>query len=979
IDLLFRTAAQVFGEGLIAVVLSGLGSDGASGARHVKEAGGTVVIQDPRTASYPSMPQALAPTTVDVIADVDSMGPLLRDLLTGAYTVTGPRDNQQLRAFLADLRERSGIDFGQYKTATIQRRLQRRMIATGRHSLADYRAYLEQNPEEYDRLVNAFLIKVTEFFRDADLFTTLREEVLPELIERGRTHGNTLRLWSAGCATGEEAYSLAILVAEALRDELDSWIVRIFATDLDKQAVDFARRGVYPASALTAVPDELRDRYLVAAEGTYIVAKQVRSLLVFGEHDLGQRPPFPHIDLCLCRNVLIYFTPELQRRALEAFAFALRDGGYLALGKAETTSPLPGYYTPVDQGLRLYRRHGDRVVLPVPSDRTAVSRIRTARDPASTQATQELARVRGEAQEARQAQLATEELLLRLPVGVAVVDRHYDLQRLNNAARRLLGIHTAALGEDLVHLARGIPAQELRAAIDAAMRGDTRTLEDIPTEAMVPGETRYLQIICRPDRMEGAAELVVLLIADVTPAALERTEVARLRALIEQLGATNRELLSANEELTTADALLRRSNEEYVLGNEEIQAATEEVETLNEELQATNEELETLNEEQQATVEELETTNDELRARSQETQELAAAVNEQRRRLEAILDSMGDALVALDAEGRPIFTNVPFEQLVGTTGGAFVAEDAEGRPLAPDATPQARLRGGEPFQMELTLMGADGQRRWYEATGRPLHANAPGHDGVLVLRDITDRTLRRLQDEFLALASHELRTPLTSIRGYIDLIDRGLARGQDIARMRAHAGEARAQIVRLNGLVNDLLDVSRLNGGALHLHRAPVDLQRVVTRVVETGRVIAPERTVRLDAPQDPVVIDGDSDRLEQVALNLLNNALTYAPESPVDVRLRRQQGTIELEVQDYGPGIAAEALPHLFTRFYQVASPIRDGRGGMGLGLFIAREIVEAHGGAMAVRSVVGEGTTFTVRLPLAPEEAREERASPT
>jgi two-component system CheB/CheR fusion protein len=747
IDLLFRSAAQAFGEGLIAVVLSGLGSDGAAGARHVRAGGGTVVIQNPRTAQYPSMPASLAPTTVDIVAEAGAMGPLLHDLLVGAHVLTGPRDSRQVGSFLAALRTQRGIDFSHYKSGTIQRRLNRRMVATRTHNLEEYRLYLEQHPHEVDRLINAFLINVTEFFRDADVFADLREHVLPEVLAWGRAHDRTLRVWSAGCATGEEAYSLAILVADALGDELDAWAVRIFATDLDKEAVDFARRGVYPAATVAGVPEALRARYLVEEAGTYTATKTVRQLLVFGEHDLAQRPPFPHVDLCLCRNVLIYFTPELQRHVLEAFAFALRDGGYLVLGKAETTSPAEGYFTTVDQGLRVYRRAGKRALLPPRPDHHLLVRVPAAHTVPSLPAAQELARMRRETQEALQAQLAAEEVLLRLPVGVAVVDRHYDLQRLNNTARRLLGIHTPALGEDLVHLAQGIASQKLRAAIDAALGGQVRTLEDIATEAVTPSETRYLQITCQPHQAADGDVLVVLTILDVTAPIQERAnweqeraETGRLRGQVEQLAAANQQLLAANEELATSEALLRRANEEYILGSEEIQAATEEVETLNEELQATNEELETLNEEQQATVEELETTNDELRARSLEAQGLAVTVDGQRSRLAAVLDSMGEAVVVVDSEEGAIFINAVFEQMMGAVGLDFVAADAQGQPLPAGEAPQARLRRGERFEMAFTWAAAGGPRRRFEARGWPIDADSPHQDAVLVLREITEPT-----------------------------------------------------------------------------------------------------------------------------------------------------------------------------------------------------------------------------------------------
>lgn len=238
IDRILASAAGTYGEGVTAVILSGTGSDGAAGARQVKAAGGTVVIQNPETASYPAMPLAIASSLVDIVADAEAIGPLLEDLVgTPRMSRRGDDEKRVLRAFLEDLRERSGIDFGTYKRGTIMRRLQRRMLATGASDLGGYMTYLRHHPEEYQRLTSSFLIKVTEFFRDADLFDHLRDEILPQLIEDARLRDRELRLWSAGCATGEEAYSLAMLVSDALGDELHDFNVRIFATDVDLDAI----------------------------------------------------------------------------------------------------------------------------------------------------------------------------------------------------------------------------------------------------------------------------------------------------------------------------------------------------------------------------------------------------------------------------------------------------------------------------------------------------------------------------------------------------------------------------------------------------------------------------------------------------------------------------------------------------------------------------------------------------------------------
>ncbi len=261
VDRLLTSAAEACGERLIAVILTGSGSDGAVGAQAVKAAGGTVVIEDPETASYPSMPASLASSTVDLVAPLTRLGALLGELVAGDYAPAEPEDEAPLAALLAQVHDQSGIDFAQYKRPTILRRLQRRMAATESRSLSEYLRYLRQDPEEYGRLVASFLIKVTEFFRDPAVWSDLRERVLPELITTARARDRHLRVWSAGCATGEEPYSLAMLLCEALGDELAQFTVHIYGTDVDAHAIDFARRGLYSPAAVAGVPRPLAERY----------------------------------------------------------------------------------------------------------------------------------------------------------------------------------------------------------------------------------------------------------------------------------------------------------------------------------------------------------------------------------------------------------------------------------------------------------------------------------------------------------------------------------------------------------------------------------------------------------------------------------------------------------------------------------------------------------------------------------------------
>ncbi|HEY8286762.1 MAG TPA: CheR family methyltransferase [Chloroflexota bacterium] len=397
------------------------------------------------------------------------------------------------------------------------------------------------------------LINVTEFFRDQALFGYLCQQVLPELFAVARRKGTEARIWSVGCATGEEAYSLAILIAELLGDELEHCTVRLFATDVDGEAIMFARRGIYPATALTVLAPELVERYFIPRDGAFAVTKRIRGLIVFGEHDLAQRPPFHHIDLTLCRDVLISFTPELLTRALQLFAFALRDGGYLVLGKTEASPPLNGYFEPVDSSLKIYRRHGARTVLPPTWSKMAVPITLPRAHPGD-----HLLAGAPALENPRPAVIEPGGLLDEIPLGVVVVDRRYDILSINHAARLFLGIYHEARGEDLIHNAQGLSGSSLRAAIDTAFRdGSSTRLEQGALVTLATGEECRLEITCRlvrPNAPAREAPAVMILLHDVTATEQVRARqddaIARLTARTRDMAEANRALLAANQSLT---------------------------------------------------------------------------------------------------------------------------------------------------------------------------------------------------------------------------------------------------------------------------------------------------------------------------------------------------------------------------------------------------------------------------------------------
>jgi two-component system CheB/CheR fusion protein len=755
VDRLLATAARVFGDRLLAVILTGSGSDGADGAQAVKAYGGTVVVQNPETARFPGMPSSVALSSVDIVANLEAIGPLLIDLLSGEYVL--PADEDELRRFLESVRERTGLDFGAYKRPTILRRLQGRMAALDLDSLVEYRRYIDRHPEELQRLVSAFLIKFTRFFRDPELFDHLRDHVLPDLIADARQRGE-LRIWSAGCATGEEAYSIAMLVADLLADDPDPMPVRIFATDVAPDAVDFARRGVYPVAALADVPAEMIGRHFVRFDGGYEVRKAVRAMLVFGEHDLAHRAPFPRTDLVLCRNVLIYFTGGLQRRALELFAFSLRRGGRLILGKSETVSPLPEFFALEHPRLKVFHRVGP--AMPIAADQIPdVTQLNSAGlRPAPRRSPQPFPGRTSppvlRSLETPPAQRA-DVILNELATGIVTVDARYDVLTINAAARRLLGIQTSGIGEDLIHGVAPSLAIELRAAIDSALTGQARNFAHRLPPDPIDGEESDLSIAVLPlltDEPDAAIEAVLIEVVDCTEGSRRERELAsELEGLRAEHAAVQERSVSAiseaqhlrtiNQAMAKEQGRLRADVELLQVAHEEAQAAAEEIETLHEEQQATNEEMETVNEELQATVEELQATigelqatNEEMLRRSAELEAVAASREAERARLAAIVGNMADAILVVDAEGNSMLTNTAYERLFPED--TEVVLDSSGHPLPVNDLPSRRAARGESFSMTFLLEGNGGKRRRYEATGQPIIGGDGAGAGVVVIREL---------------------------------------------------------------------------------------------------------------------------------------------------------------------------------------------------------------------------------------------------
>ena len=358
IDSLFSSLGEDRGHNAVAILFSGSGSDGTLGLRAVKEHGGMVMAQTPESAQHdPMLRSAIATGLVDHVLPPERLADRLLEYANHLRTLhdRAPLVTDELSQIYSIVRRHTGHDFSQYKTGTLSRRIQRRMLVVQLTTVTEYVERLRQDKEEVDRLFRDLLISVTHFFRDPEAWSVLGTTVIPRIVERASGEGS-LRAWIPGCATGEEAYSLAILLAEALVEKHEKVKVQIFAGDIDEEALAFARQASYPEGVAEHVSPERRERFFVKEEHGYRVVKAIREMVIFSSHNLIKDPPFSRLDLIVCRNLLIYMEPELQRSVTNLFHYALRSGGYLFLGPSEGVVGPAALFRALDAKHRIYQR-----------------------------------------------------------------------------------------------------------------------------------------------------------------------------------------------------------------------------------------------------------------------------------------------------------------------------------------------------------------------------------------------------------------------------------------------------------------------------------------------------------------------------------------------------------------------------------------------------------------------------------------------
>ncbi len=564
------------GEMAIGVVLSGTGSDGVAGLRAIQAAGGFTLAQQPETAKYDGMPRAaIEAGVVDHILSPEEIAQQLPKLVESAPVgadIEPPAD--LLRDLLAHLRERLQFDFSGYKIGTLMRRIRRRQFATGCGDLASYLKWVEAHPAELELLARDILISVTAFFRDREAFAVLKRSI-GDIVSR-KAAGSEIRVWVAGCATGEEAYSVAMLFADALGDRVLQYRIQIFATDIDDEALNVARRGVYPAASMSEVSPEQLERYFRQTGSSYEAGKLLRDMIVFARHNLVSDPPFMRLDLVSCRNVLIYFDAPLQSKVLQTFHFGLSPDAALFLGRSESIAQAEQLFSPIDRRERLFRKTGESAAMPRSDASTPVSPIRNPlqrRD--------------------RRQELLLAGLVSHFRLTAAICDLEGNVLHTVGDVDKHLQFPTGALrltlGDVVLPELRGEILTLLRRCQQqgASQKGRKRRLGK-----------EYLRIIVEPVS-DSAGDLLLVIFVPEKGQARQAEEVVPSdnQQLEDELLATREHLQALVEEMATANEEMQALNEEAQASNEELQATNEELEASNEEMQATNEELVSLNEE----------------------------------------------------------------------------------------------------------------------------------------------------------------------------------------------------------------------------------------------------------------------------------------------------------------------------------------------------------------------------------------------
>ncbi|WP_051204889.1 chemotaxis protein CheB [Butyrivibrio sp. VCD2006] len=987
IDIFFRSLANAYENRSVAVILSGTGSDGTNGIRAIKEQNGMIIVQSPESAKFDGMPRnAISTGFVDLMLKPDSIARELAHIaksVVDAEAQLGSTDDDLLSKIFTILKNVTNINYSYYKQTTILRRIERRLVVTHNRNLREYVNYMNNNPEEAKLLAKEVLIGVTSFFRDPDYFEVLKETVLKKLITNSRPD-DELRIWVAGCSTGEEAYSIAILFEEAMEELSVHRGVKIFATDLDPDSIGTAVRGVYGNNIIEDVSVARLSKYFTRKGNKYVIHHDIRKMIIFAQHNVFQDPPFGKLDLICCRNVLIYFQAVLQRNLFAIFHMALSDRGYLFLGRSESVIDYSDVFRVVSADEKIFIHYAEGNAPTHEQFAYSMSNIDAPIEPINVNGMDDDDSINYKAHE-----LDTSVLEALMPATVLVNEKN-ELVRSYGNCSRLITIPAGQVTLDIFQLIRADMKIALSTALkEARLSNERKAYSNIPVD--IDGKSEFVSIVAHPINdnhgqktdftavsfLRGREDLKI----DMQEYKIDLAASKRISDLEQELKVTKNSLRQTVTELESTNAELQAANEELLTANEELQSS-------NEELQSVNEELYTVNSEYQSKVTELAVANNDIANFLASTligilmvdkdlnirkyteyisSEFSIADQDVGRSLRYI--SFNFATIDLMAKCREVLDTVePLEQRCASVAGKTYLiriapyHDINGadESVVSPADKRRNLKGLVLTFVDTTKQIEDQEQ--IDEMGKALRAAVRSS---------------REKETFLSQMSHDMRTPLTAIFGLTQL---SLQEDSISPTLKDNLDKIMTSSKYLLSLIEEILETSKIDSGKVVSISSAVREENIINSISsiteEQTRKAGLDFECKINGSKDKYVLM-DSKHVERSILNLLSNSIKYTPKGgrvifTTDVTYTDSSSIHTYTIRDTGIGISDEFQKKMFLPFEQNRDSDAQYQEGTGLGLYICKNLVELMGGTISCTSHVGAGTEFKVVLtyPLATDE---------
>jgi two-component system, chemotaxis family, CheB/CheR fusion protein len=1001
IDVFFTSLAEVHQGHAIGVVLSGTATDGTLGLKAIKDHGGFTLVQEPSSAAFAGMPQsAIDAEVVDFVLtpeeiplQLTKLSATFRNGLAGEKEDAKSTKEEAFRQLIALLRVRKGTDFTYYKQTTIRRRIIRRMGLNKIENIADYLTFFRDNMAEQDLLYQDMLIPVTGFFRDPKTYEVVFESVFPDLL-KDKDEANPLRIWIAGCSTGEEPYSMAMSLSEYLGDKIGDYKIQIFATDISERSITKARSGIYSKRDMAGLSAERLQKYFTKVNGGFQIDKSIRDMCVFAAHNFLKDPPFAKMSFVSCRNVLIYMETFLQKKALTTFHYALNENGYLLLGHSETTAPAADLFIPYGKSEKIYTRKSvPGKSLHVSSDRKEGNGYTVKKEPG-----------RDDFQRS-----ADDMVITRFSPPGVVVNEEMEMVQIRGLTGAWLEPSPGKPSLNVLKMVRQGLAFELRNALHKARTDNLPVVkEGIPLHS--PDKQQLVTIEVIP--LLNTVERYYLVLFRNTLAAggttgsdgegrtgigeeRGRAESERNEQLQRELAQLREDMRAITEDQEAVNEELQSANEELLSGSEELQSLNEELETSKEEIQSTNEELTTLNQE-------LFDRNDQLNAARLYSDSIVATIREPL----IILDKDMKVKTANRSYYRKFMTteettegklfyqlangqwNMPalrsmLEHSLSVEGRIadfeikYRFEDSGERVLLLNACRIARKDNAELLILLAIEDVTDARRRENDLVSFSRELENKVDERTISLKE-SNSSLKQSNDsleQFATIASHDLQEPLRKIRTFSALLHQRHSK-----EMGGDAGELVSKISlaaqRMSGLIHDVLNFSKVLDSSVF---EQVDLNGILRNVLVDFDLQIEQENAVITHDELPV-IRAVPLQMNQLFYNLLSNALKFsrpdtapviriscrilpAGEAPKHLSLNDHTSYCEIIIQDNGIGINEKFSEQIFLIFQRLNA--REHFEGTGIGLALCKRIVLGHKGEIYMTSTVGIGTAFHILLP--------------